>query len=171
MDERSLTNADWVQRIEEMRRAWDAIVASVETAAIDRPGAFGDWSFKDVASHLNGWRELTVVRLEAAARGTEPPAFPWPDGLSEETPEEVDQINRWFFERDRARPAAELLEEARDQLLRMKIAVEALPEGTLQTRFPWLDGHPLSAVLEGALEHFQQDHEPEIRAWLAERTS
>ena len=57
---------EWLDRIERGRAAWEELVAQAGEAAMDEPGAMGDWSFKDVAAHLNGWRELTVARLEAA---------------------------------------------------------------------------------------------------------
>ena len=35
-------------------------------------------------------------------------------------------------------------------------------------RFPWLGDYPLSAVLAGSFDHLHKEHEPAIRAWLAE---
>jgi hypothetical protein len=32
--------------------------------------------------------------------------------------------------------------------------------------FPWLEGYPISAVVEGALEHLHVEHESEIRTWI-----
>ncbi|MGH2559356.1 MAG: ClbS/DfsB family four-helix bundle protein [Thermomicrobiales bacterium] len=173
MSAATTSKADWLERIERGRETWEAVVAEVGDAWMDRPGATGDWTFKDVAGHLNGWRELTVDRLEAAAGDQAPPRMPWPDDLSEETEEGVEAINRWFYARSRERPATEILAESREQFRRMRAAVEAVPEDELVTpgRFPWLGGEPLSAplsaVLDGSLGHLHEDHEPEIRAWLA----
>jgi hypothetical protein len=165
------SKADWLARIERGRQTWEALVSEVGEAGMDRPGATGAWSFKDVAGHLNGWRALTVDRLEAVAGGTPPPPMPWPGDLSDETEEGTDAINRWFYERNRDRPATEILAESREQFRRMRAAVEAIPEEGLETGLPWLNGHPLSAVIEGSLAHLHEDHEPEIRAWLADRPS
>lgn len=164
--------ADWLERIERAQGTWEAIVAEVGEASMDRPGAMGDWTFKDVAAHLNGWRIRTVDRLEAAARDEAPPPFPWPAGLDDETDEGLEAINRWFYEENRDRPAAEILAESREQFRRMRAAVEAISEEDLVTagRFPWLDGHPLSAVLVGSFEHLHEEHEPAIRAWLADHS-
>jgi hypothetical protein len=165
--------AGWLERIEREWETWEAIVAQVGDAGMDRPGATGDWTFKDVAGHLNGWRERTVDRLEAAARDQAPPPTPWPADLSDETAEGTDAINRWIYERNRDRPAAAILAESDEQFRRMRAAVEAVPEDALLTpgRFPWLGGEPLSAplsaVLDGSFDHLHEEHEPEIRAWLA----
>ena len=161
--------AGWLDRIEREQETWEAIVTEVGEVGMERPGAAGDWTFKDVAGHLNGWRERTVDRLEAAAHDEAPPPAPWPDGLSDETDEGVEAINRWIYERNRDRPAGEILAEAREQFRRMRAAVEAVPEDDLVTpgRFPWLGGEPLSAVLDGSFGHLHEEHEPALRAWLA----
>jgi hypothetical protein len=161
------SKADWLERIERARATWEELVSKVGVEAAEQPGATGDWTFKDVAGHLNAWREWTVARLEAAAGDKRPPRMPWPDGMSEETEEGVEEINQWFYARNRARPANEILAESREQFRRIRAAVEAIPEEELETRYPWLEGYPLSAVLEGTLEHFHVDHEPEIRSWLS----
>ena len=163
--------AGWLDQIERHRESWEAIVAEAGSANMERPGAAGEWTFKDVAGHLNGWRSRTVERLEAAARDEAPPPAAWPADLSDETDEGVEAINRWIYERNRDRPGDDILAESREQFRRMRAAVEAISEDTLVTpgRFPWLDGEPLSAVLEGSFGHLHEEHEPAIRAWLTEQ--
>ena len=167
----STGKAGWLDRMRREQESWQALVSEVGDAGLDRSGAAGDWTFKDVVGHLNGWRERTVDRLEAAARDAAPPPSPWPDDLSDETDEGVEAINRWIYERNRDRPAADILAESREQFRRMRAAVEAVPEDDLVTpgRFPWLGGEPLSAVLEGSFGHLHEEHEPAIRAWLADQ--
>ena len=49
------------------------------------PGPMGEWTFKDLAAHLLGWRNRTIARLEAAAgRVEKPPANPWPAELDDD---------------------------------------------------------------------------------------
>lgn len=164
--------AAWLDRIEGARRTWEEIVSEVGDAGMDRPGAAGEWTFKDVAGHLNGWRELTVDRLEAVARDEAPPPMPWPDDLNYETDEGVEAINRWLHARNRDRPAADILAESREQFARMRAAVETISEENLVTpgHFPWLGGEPLSAVLDGSFDHLHVEHEPALRAWLADQS-
>ncbi len=161
--------ADWLDRIKREQESWEAIVSEVGDEGMDRQGAAGDWTFKDVAGHLNGWRARTVDRLEAAARDEAPPSPPWPDDLSDETDEGIEAINRWIYERNHNRPAADILAESREQFERMWAAVEVIPEADLVMpgRFPWLSGEPLSAVLDGSFGHLHEEHEPAIRTWLA----
>ena len=113
MPETTPTKGDLLAALASERRFWEALVAVVQDAGLlDRPGANnGPWTFKDVAAHLNGWRGLTVARLEAAARGAGSPAPPWPAGLDEATDAGTDAINAWFYARGRPRAAAEVLGE------------------------------------------------------------
>src|SRR5688572_17754103 len=160
MDLPTLGKTGWLGRVEETRSIWEGIVAEVDQADLDGPTVIDNWTFKDVAAHLNGWRVRTVDRLEAAARGDAPPPPPWPDGLDEDTEEGTDAINQWFYERGRDRPTTEILVEASEQYRRMRVAVEAVPEADLVTpgRYPWLDGHPLCAVIQGSYEHLREEH-------------
>lgn len=161
--------AGWLERIDQEREAWEEMVAAAERLGMEKPGCAGAWSFKDVAGHLNGWRSRTVDRLETAARDESPPPLPWPKTADEDTDEGIEAINTWMYQRNRDRPAAEIIEETREQFQRMRSAVELMSEETLITpgRFPWLDGEPLCAILEGSFGHLHEEHEPSIRAWLA----
>jgi hypothetical protein len=162
------TKSRLLEQIDAARASWDALLAELGNERLEEPGVTGDWTLKDVIAHLNGWRDLTVARLEAAVRGEAPPHL-WPSGLDEDAPGGVEAINQWMHERDRDLPAAEVIAKSRDQLQRMHAAVEALPEADLLEpgHYTWLGHWPLSAVVDGSLEHLQVDHEPEIRAWLA----
>jgi hypothetical protein len=171
MDLPTLDKSGWLERVEETRRTWEEIVAEAGDADLARPGVTEDWSFKDVAAHLNGWRVRTVDRLEAAARGETPSPLPWPAELDEESEAGTDAINRWFYEQSRDRSAAEILAEAREQYRRMRAAVEAVSDDDLLTpgRYSWLGGYPLCAVVQGSYDHLREEHDPALRAWLVTR--
>ncbi len=167
------TKDDLLTAIAMERRFWDALVATVKEAGLmERPGVnSGPWTFKDMAAHLNGWRGLTMARLEAARRGAGPPTHPWPAGL-EEGPD-TDAINGWFLVRDHDRPAAAVLAESAAQFDAMGAAVAAMPAADLLTpgRFAWLGNLPIGpAVLGYSFTHLHTDHEPDIRAWLRRET-
>ena len=168
MSER-INRAEWLSRIDHAQQTWESIVNEAGPDRLNQPGATGEWSLKDVAGHLNGWRTRTVARLEAAARDEEPSANLWPADLSEETEEGTDQINAWLEAHYRDQPADAVLGETREQFGRIRAAVEALSDEDLNTpgRYPWLGDYPISAVVAGSLEHLHEEHEPDLRAWLA----
>jgi hypothetical protein len=152
--------------IEHERTAWTELLAAVGHERMEQPGATGDWTFKDVVAHLMGWRRLSLIRLDAAVQNREPDAPPWPAGLSEE--HDTDAINEYFFRSGRERPLEHLLDEAGQSFDRMRAAVLALPEDALYdtSRYSWLRGWPVAAVVERSFAHFHE-HETPVREWLA----
>ena len=162
------TKAELLDQLDKAVATWDELDEGAQGADPDRPGAMGDWTFVDVAGHLNGWRARSVGRVEAAANGTEPPS-PWPQDLNDETDEGTDEINRWIYEQYHDRPLAEILAESRDQWRRLRAAAEAVPEADLLTpgRYPWLSDYPLGEVINGAAAHLHEEHEADIRNWLS----
>ena len=124
----------------------------------------GEWSFGDLAGHLLGWRDRTIARLEAAARGEPDPIIVEPD-----TDDEVDAANVEIRDAQAGRTAAELVaayDESYDRLIR---ALDALPEERLTTpkAFEWAGDEPLVTV--AFTGHLHEEHVPAVRAWLEGR--
>lgn len=149
-------------RIDNEREQWQRLVAEVGTARMEEPGPMGEWTFKDLAAHLTGWRERTLARLEASP-GQEP-QLPWPEELTGD-----EEINVWLHERDHDRPLDDILLEADNSHERLASAIRALPEEDLITpgRYPWLGDETLADA--DFFGHLHEEHEPDVRRWLAER--
>jgi hypothetical protein len=162
--ETKISLLEWIDR---GRASWEVLLADVGDERMEEPGAVDDWTFRDVAAHLNAWREWSLARLEAAGTGKEP-LPPWPAEMNEENAEGVDELNAWFFERARNRAVREVIAESREQFRQMRAAVEALSPEELSEpgHFAWAADYPLSAVVEGSLEHLEE-HEQMTREWLA----
>lgn len=157
-----------IDRIGETRERWRRLVADVGPERCDLPGAVGEWTFKDVAAHMTAWRRRTVLRLEAAARGEEPPAPPWPAELRPDE-DETDTLNAWLHDRDKDLPLADVLAEADGIYDAFIAAVRSLPieQATDPNRFDWMEGQ---ALVDGDFSGHLSEHEPDVRAWLAETT-
>lgn len=153
-------------RIIEDEGAWHALVADVPLARMAEPGPMGDWSFKDLVSHLLAWRNRTIGRLEAAAQGAPRPAQPWPAGVSDDEP-----INAWFRDQDASRTAEDLLEAYAASFGRVSAAVAALPPKAFVAEsagtsgyFRWRD---TAGELESDFSGHLREHVDDVRAWLA----
>ena len=155
--------AELLAQIDEETAVWERLLAEVGEERMLLPGAGDDWTFKDVMSHLIGWRRRSLARLEAAQQGTAPPPSPWPADLDDE-----DAINAWIYEQNRERPLADVLAESREQFRRMRELTAAIPEDVLldPNRFAWIKGWPLGAVVVNSFLHLHEEHEPTLRAWL-----
>jgi len=162
--------SDLLAQIERERVLWEQLVAEVVEYRMLEPGATGEWTFKDVVAHLNGWRSKTLARLDAARDGNAPAAPPWPAHLSEE--DDVKEINAWIYEANRNRPLHEILDEYHRSFSHMRDVVSALSERELTEpgRYDWMESAPLAAVITASFGHLHEEHEPALRAWLNRRT-
>ena len=143
------------------RDTWRRLVAEVGEERMERPGPMGEWTFKDLAAHLTGWREVLIARLEAGP-GQEPPT-PWLADLTED-----DDINAWLYARNRDRALRDVLAGAEASYARVAAAIDALPEEEVTTpgRFSWLEGQALVRMADFPT-HLAEEHAPDVRAWLA----
>lgn len=139
---------------------WEGRLAALSEAEIVGSQLRNGWSLKDLMAHLMAWQQVTRARLVAARAGGAPVLPEWLEGSDPESEEEIHGFNARIFEIHRDRPWPEVHAEWRsgfDEVLRLG---RELPEADLLEpgRFPWLDGHPLIAVLEGTLRHHREDH-------------
>jgi hypothetical protein len=78
-----------------------------------------------------------------------------------------DEINAWIYEANRGRSVKEVLNDSRQVFHQMMSCLDAFSEAELMDPrlFPWMEGQPLSP---GAFfAHFHEEHESDMRAWLA----
>jgi hypothetical protein len=164
----TISKAALLDQIERERMIWEQLLEAVGEARMEQPGAAGAWSFKDVVAHLNGWRVRTLARLNAARTGVEPAPPPWPVDLDEDSEAGLAQINAWIERAGRERSLQEVLDEARRSFDRMRDAVLALSDEELTdpSRYPWMGGEPVGAVVGYSFGHFHDEHEVDLTAWL-----
>ncbi len=173
MSKSTVTKGEAVAAINREREAWDALLAEVGEDRMLEPGPMGDMTFKDLVDHLTAWRERTLRRLEAAAHGQPEPPPPWPADFKYENDEDLDAINAWFQQQSEEKLLGEVLDESRASYARLAEVVQQLPDEALTdgSYFAWTEGQSLGdAIVSGALfDHLHDEHEADIRRWLAER--
>jgi hypothetical protein len=155
-----------VDAIQGQRAFWRDLVNEVGESRMAEPGPMGDWSFKDLATHLLGWRERAIGRLEAAAVGRPAPPPPWPTDLDDD-----DAINDWIQERGRTRSVRDVLADTDRSYQRLADAIASLPDDfvTHLDAIPWLEAKTLAEVKANLFSHLHEEHMPSIRAWLVRR--
>jgi hypothetical protein len=158
---------NWLQ---EEYQKWEALLDEIGPTRMEQPGVNGDWSMKDIVTHLTGWQPRVTANLQAAQRGESEPPPPWPAHLQTD-----DEINAWIYESNRGRSLREVLDESHQVFQQLLAVVERLPEdvrieevhqGGRVYHLVWLDGQRFQPG--EFFDHFYDDHEPDIRAWLAE---
>jgi len=158
-----MNKSELLNGVREEYRQWEALLNQIGEARMDQPGAAADWSIKDIVAHLTGWRRRTVARLQAAQRVEPEPPPPWPANLQTD-----DEINAWIYEANRGRSVQEVLDESRRVFQQFLAVIEGLPDDILiepAYHIVQLGGQRFSA--SEFFDHFHDDHEPDMRAWLA----
>lgn len=151
---------NWLQ---EEYQKWEVFLDQIGPARMDQPGVNGNWSMKDVVAHLTGWNRWLVARLQAAGRREAEPPPPWPADVQTE-----DEINAWIYESNRGRSVREVLDETRQVHQQLLAVIDSLPDEVRiepEWHLVWLDDQRFPAG--EFFDHFRDDHEPDVRAWLA----
>jgi hypothetical protein len=166
-----MNKSDLLSWLQEQYRQWEAFLDQVGPAAMEQPGVTGYWSMKDVVAHLTGWNRWLVARLQAAQRGEPQPPPPWPAHLQTD-----DEINAWIYAANRGRSVDAVLEESQQVFQWLLAVIAALPDDprieTIRNAagreyyLVWVDDIRFPAG--EFFDHFHDDHEPDIRAWLAQ---
>jgi hypothetical protein len=153
----------WLQ---EEYQQWEALLEQIGPARLDQPGVAGPWSIKDIVAHLTGWNRRLVARLQAAQRSEAEPPPHWPVHLQTE-----DEINAWLYESNHRRSVREVLDETHHVYQQLRAVIEGLPDEVRIERIEpafylvWIDDNRYPAG--EFFNHFHDDHEPDVRAWLA----
>lgn len=159
--------AQLLDDLRDEQAGWEELLHDIGEDHMTQPGVAGQWSIKDIVAHLTGWRRRTVARFQAALRHEPAPPPAWPPHLQTD-----DEINAWIYAANRDLPLADVLREARDVYEKLERALDAFPAADLfdPASFPWLGAEDFP--LTGALfyGHFHEEHEPDMRAWLARIT-
>jgi hypothetical protein len=157
-----MNKAQVIASLRESREAFLRELEGLPEAGYLEPDVVGEWSVKDVLSHLSIWEAELVMLLHHFRRGRKPP--------SERFAKTVDELNAKWHAATRDRPLARVLDDfhgVRRQTIRQ---LEGLADGDL-TRAPyrWMDGRPLwKWIAEDSFEH-EAEHAADIRAWRARR--
>ena len=162
---------NWLQ---EEYQQWKTLLDQIGQERMDQPGVNGNWSIKDLVGHLTGWQPRLISRIQAAQRGEPEPPPPWPAHLQTE-----DEVNAWIYESNRGRSVREVLDESDRSIHQFFTVMEGLPDDvrieTIQVSpdrdfyLVWLGDQRFPAG--EFFDHFRDDHEPDVRAWLARQDS
>ena len=159
--------------LSEEYRNWEEFLEHIDPAHMEVPGVNGSWSMKDMVAHITCYQPWVTARIQAAADGAPEPPPPWPAELQTDN-----EVNAWIYETNRGSSVSEVLDDARQIFHQFFAVIENLPEdvrieevqhGGKMFYLMWL-GDQRFQVGE-IFDHFHDDHEADIRAWLADLKS
>ena len=162
-----MNKSELLNWLHEENRQWEAFIAQIDPQRMEQPGVAGEWSIKDIIAHLTLWQPRLIAGLQAAQRGQPEPPPPWPAHLTTD-----DEINAWIYAKARERSVDEILAETQQLFQQLLAVINDLPDEVLietERRLVHLDGKRFPAG--EFFDHFHDDHEAELRAWLAQTGS
>jgi hypothetical protein len=163
-----MTKSELLHWLQKEYRQWEALLDQIGPGRMDQPGVNGDWSMKDIVAHLTGWNRWLIARLQAAGHSEPEPSPPWPAHLQSE-----DEINAWIYESNHGRPAREVLDESQQVFQQLLAVIEGLPDEIRIDEVQYVRAFYFVCVDDKRFpageffDHFHDDHEPDVRAWLA----
>jgi hypothetical protein len=143
------------------RAEYERLLAEVDEEQMLEPGLPGAWSVKDVIAHVNWYEQEMVVLLETRVfAGSELWELP------------ADDRNIPIHEQNKDLPLGEVLLESNRVFERLWELVGQLTDEDLMqaSHFDEMPGdwEPWQVIASNTYEHYQE-HNLDIRAWLAER--
>lgn len=139
---RPTTKDQLLEAIETERNALEAFLAELSPAQMSEPGLVGEWSAKDMLSHLIEWEQMVLSWYSAGLKGKVPVTpsaeFNWG---------QLPQLNQQIYEKHRDRPLADIQKDFKSSFKKILSTIQSLSEEDLFTRgrYAWTKNNSLGA--------------------------
>ncbi len=167
----AMTKSDLLRMLDEGRKAWEDALAKVGEARMDATGVVGDWSTKDLVAHVGFWERWVGGRISASLEGQESTILgPFAGEIPPEAKDwDTDQLNAWVYEKNRNRPAAEVVMEEQQIYRRLYTMLRGMRDEDLFAtgRFPWTRENAVVDFVAGNTYDHWPEHIQSIQEWLA----
>jgi hypothetical protein len=132
---------------------------------MQKPGVVGNWSVKDILSHINLWEAELVKFLWQSNQGQTPNSL-------QLTVSSVDAVNARWYDENRNRPLDRILDDFQNVYKQCLLRIEASLDKDLTDpqRYTWQKGRALwEWIAEDTFRH-EAEHEAQIQAWRTEHS-
>ena len=149
-----------LRALQDGREKFLEAIAGLSEAQMREPGVVGEWSVKDILTHLSLW-EAELIRLLWELKGGQKPTYPTLNN------QDVDQLNEKWHRESKDRPLERVMADflaVRKQTIRQ---VQGFLENDLNDpqRYPALGGDSLEEWIAGDSYRHEAEHEAQVRAW------
>lgn len=123
-DQRASTRGEAVADLMRAEHArLDALLAGIPDEQFTQPGAFGEWSVKDMLAHITFWEQRLIAYLNGARESLIQPG--------EDEQAGIDRINAGVLVANRDRPLADVRESFASSYQQTLALVESLGDDAL----------------------------------------
>jgi hypothetical protein len=151
-----------IAELREERSRWEEFLTGLPEEKILASMPESQHSIKDVIAHLHAWQQVSIARLHAALHGGEPVLPRWLNGLDPDSDDNLENYNEHIFQSCRNHSWHSVYQRWHSVFSHFLDLAEQIPADDLMAagKYPWLAEYPLSAVLQGSLEHHQEHLKP-----------
>lgn len=156
-----MKKSDLLNSLEASHEEILSLIDTIPVEDLTRPGTIGDWSVKDVLSHLLIW-EAETIKLLFMARPNRKPETAHFKTISD------DEQNSIWYDQFKDRPYERVWTDfstIRDQTIE-RISEFSDADLNNPNLFPWLQGTTLSQLMEGCVLQHEAEHTAAIQQWL-----
>src|SRR4051812_17414218 len=121
------------------RAAWDALISQFSTERLLQPGVVGDWSVKDVVTHVAAYEDWTAEQIEGGRRGEVPSSQEYEE-MGTQGWYDVNIRNQFMYEQNRDKSIDQVLAESQESFNRLLSVVQSLSEKELESTEWWTQG-------------------------------
>ena len=163
---RPTSKTDLLAAIKLERQALETTLEALTAEQMLEPGVAGEWSVKDVLSHLIEWQQMVLEWYRSGLRG-EVPELPAPGYKWNQTP----QLNQVIYEKHHDRPLDEVMEQFQASHGEILGVIHGLSNEELFTtgRYKWTQKNTLGAYFVSATSSHYLWARNEIRKGLKAR--
>ena len=153
-----MDKATLLKTLIETRAVWEALLAQIDEEQMQKPGAAGKWSVKDVIAHVaSGESEIVPVLRTHVLAGSV-----W--NLSD------DERNEIEYQQNKDRPLNDIVNEERQAYTALLEVVQQLRDEDLNDPHCFKnmpqEWRPWQLIAGDSFKHYE-DHMPSLRDWLA----
>jgi len=152
-----------LEQLELQREAFLDVIEDVDDELLVIPGVCGEWSIKDILSHLSHWEAELVKLLWQVKQGQKPST------AQIEYFGKVDEINAIWWRETQARALDKVLDDFHGVRNQTIARVEEFAENDLMNpnRYFWAKGKPLAVWIENDSFGHELEHIGDIKQWLS----
>lgn len=154
-----MEKATLLKTLTETRAAWEALLAQIDEEQMQKPGAAGKWSVKDVIAHV-AWCESEIVQV--LRTHVQASSDFW--NLSE------DEGNEITYQHNKDRPFHDIVTEERQAYTDLLEVVQQLGDEELNDPHCFKNMpkacRPWQLIAGNSFKHYEE-HMPSLREWLA----
>jgi len=128
-----------------------------ETQLVE-PGVMGEWSVKDILSHLTAWEAEVVTRLAKLKLGKKIQSIVPADS-------DIDSLNAKWYKENKSRDLDRVLADFRGVREQMIRQVESLTDKQLAQPLPWAETNTIENMIAWNSYEHEPEHAEQIQKW------